>query len=155
MFKFNDRNTRKICEIGKRFTTHKMKFFIKNFFSKCWSKLQETADLVTFTEEILNGKLHFLCSVCWEVSSKLTIYPLDQDEASPYSLLLQFNKFFFLFLLVALKNFICVWLVINVAQYKVISHPLNEFYFLLNLFISFIFYYKMKRYLTTSFAQNS
>ena len=25
--------------------------------------LQETADLVTFTEEILNGKLQFLCSV--------------------------------------------------------------------------------------------
>ena len=25
-------------------------------------KKQETADLVTFTEEILNGKLHFLCS---------------------------------------------------------------------------------------------
>ena len=24
---------------------------------------QETADLVTFTEEILNGQLHFLCSV--------------------------------------------------------------------------------------------
>ena len=24
---------------------------------------QETADLVTFTEEVLNGKLHFLCSV--------------------------------------------------------------------------------------------
>ena len=24
--------------------------------------LQKTADLVTFTEEILNGKLHFLCS---------------------------------------------------------------------------------------------
>ena len=27
-----------------------------------WPNLQETADLVTFTEEILNGKLHFLCS---------------------------------------------------------------------------------------------
>ena len=25
--------------------------------------LQETAALITFTEEILNGKLHFLCSV--------------------------------------------------------------------------------------------
>ena len=25
--------------------------------------LQETADVVTLTEEILNGKLHFLCSV--------------------------------------------------------------------------------------------
>ena len=27
-----------------------------------WSNLQETADLVTFTEEILNGKVHFLCT---------------------------------------------------------------------------------------------
>ena len=25
-----------------------------------WPNLQETGDLVTFTEEILNGKLHFL-----------------------------------------------------------------------------------------------
>ena len=35
-----------------------MKFSIKDFLCKC----EETADLVTFTEEILNGKLHFLCS---------------------------------------------------------------------------------------------
>ena len=27
-----------------------------------WPNLQETPDLVTITEEILNGKLHFLCS---------------------------------------------------------------------------------------------
>ena len=27
-----------------------------------WPNHQDTADLVTFTEEILNGKLHFLCS---------------------------------------------------------------------------------------------
>ena len=27
-----------------------------------WLNPQETADLVTFTEEIFNGKLHFLCS---------------------------------------------------------------------------------------------
>ena len=27
-----------------------------------WQNLQKTADLVTFTEEILNGKLDFLCS---------------------------------------------------------------------------------------------
>ena len=27
-----------------------------------WPNLQETADLVTFAEEICNGKLHFLCS---------------------------------------------------------------------------------------------
>ena len=35
-----------------------MKFSIKDLaFS-----IKQTADLVTFTEEILNGKLHFLCS---------------------------------------------------------------------------------------------
>ena len=34
-----------------------MKFSIKDFFSKC-----DQADLVTFTEEILDGKLHFLCA---------------------------------------------------------------------------------------------
>ena len=38
-----------------------MKFFIKNFFSKYD---QETTDLVRFTEETLNGKLHFLSSDC-------------------------------------------------------------------------------------------
>ena len=27
-----------------------------------WANPQESADLVTVTEEILNGKLHFLCS---------------------------------------------------------------------------------------------
>ena len=41
-------------------TEQKMKFSIEDFFSKCE---HETADLVTFTEEILNGKLHFLRSV--------------------------------------------------------------------------------------------
>ena len=40
------------------YTAQKMKFSIKDFFSKCD---QIPADLVTFTEEILNGKLHFLC----------------------------------------------------------------------------------------------
>ena len=28
-----------------------------------WPNLQETVDLVAFTEDILNGKLHFLCNV--------------------------------------------------------------------------------------------
>ena len=32
-------------------------------------KLQEAADLVTFTEEILNGKLHFLCSASKELEN--------------------------------------------------------------------------------------
>ena len=36
-----------------------MKFSIRDFFSK----LTKCADLVTLTEEILNGKPYFLCSV--------------------------------------------------------------------------------------------
>ena len=42
-------------------TLHKkMKFSIKDFFP------QFPADLVVFTEEILNGKLHLLCSLMVE-----------------------------------------------------------------------------------------
>ena len=42
-------------------TAQKMKFPIKD---SCVSNIsiKFPADLVTFTEEILNGKLHFLCS---------------------------------------------------------------------------------------------
>ena len=39
-----------------------MKFSITDFFSKRDQIRKETADLVTFTEEFLNGKSHFLCS---------------------------------------------------------------------------------------------
>ena len=42
-------------------TAQKMKFSIKDFFCKCDQIPQFPADLVTLTEEMLNGKLHFLC----------------------------------------------------------------------------------------------
>ena len=36
-----------------------------------WPNPQENADLVTFIEEIFNGKLHFLCSVgCGQACSE-------------------------------------------------------------------------------------
>ena len=38
-----------------------MKFSIKEIAET--AETQETADLVTFAEEVLNGKLYFLCSV--------------------------------------------------------------------------------------------
>ena len=41
----------------------KMKFSIKDFSSKCDQIRRKTANLVTFTEEILNEKPHSLCSV--------------------------------------------------------------------------------------------
>ena len=43
------------ADYPSRLTAQKMRFSIKDFFSKA-------ADLVTFTEEILNAELHFLCS---------------------------------------------------------------------------------------------
>ena len=33
---------------------------------------QKTADLVIFTEKILNGKIHFLCRVAFSVNSSLS-----------------------------------------------------------------------------------
>ena len=47
-------------------TAQKMNFSIKVFFSKC----EQTVDLVTFTEEILYGKLHFSCSGSCFTSSR-------------------------------------------------------------------------------------
>ena len=43
----------------KNNTAEKLEFSIKDFFSKCD---QICMDSVTFTEEILNGKLRFFCS---------------------------------------------------------------------------------------------
>ena len=43
------------------YTAQKMKFSIKGFFSKCDQTRRKHS--VTFCEEMLNGKLHFLCSV--------------------------------------------------------------------------------------------
>ena len=53
-----------------------MKFSIKDFFSKFWPNPQFPADLVTFTEEILNGKLHFLCSVTRLLNGWISDSPL-------------------------------------------------------------------------------
>ena len=41
------------------------------FFKVTAQKMKETVDLVTFTEEILNGKLHFLCSGCSKIKLPL------------------------------------------------------------------------------------
>ena len=58
------------------FTAQKMKFFFKEFHSKLpLPNPHETADLVTFTEEILNGKLHFLCTV-WSTKGMKYIYEI-------------------------------------------------------------------------------
>ena len=38
-----------------------------------WPNPQETANLVTFTEEILNGKLQYLCSASWYIHLSLNI----------------------------------------------------------------------------------
>ena len=50
-----------------------------------WPNLQETVDLVTFTERILNGKLHFLYRVTYKnyLNSETTI-----DDVVLVSLLL-------------------------------------------------------------------
>ena len=56
-----DHRQRSFTKLRKTNIAKKMNFLIKDFFSK-WPNPQFSADLVTFTEEILNGKPHFLCS---------------------------------------------------------------------------------------------
>ena len=43
-----------------------------------WPNPQFAVDLVTFTEEILNGNLHFLCSVSYDVESLFTSIPAKE-----------------------------------------------------------------------------
>ena len=46
--------------LSKLLTAKNMKFSIKGFFREC----DQTANLVTFLEEILSGKLYFFYSDC-------------------------------------------------------------------------------------------
>ena len=50
--------------------------------------MQFPANLVTFTEEILNGKLHFLCSVISSlgklVGKSFNLHSIKQNEFSYY-----------------------------------------------------------------------
>ena len=57
-----------------------MKFSTKDFFSKF---PQFPADLVTFTEEILSGKLHFLCSVYSVLSCQIVVVSCQIAEVCP------------------------------------------------------------------------
>ena len=50
---------RKIQELNTLHCTKKMKFSIKDYFSKC----DQIGSFPQFTKEIFNGKLHFLRSV--------------------------------------------------------------------------------------------
>ena len=53
-----------------------------------WPNPQETVDLVTFTGEALNGKLHFLCSVCYKylLHEYLNLVYFYKDKISTVSL---------------------------------------------------------------------
>ena len=65
-----------------------MKFSIKDSFSKCDQNPQFPAELVTFTEEILNGKLHFLCSPNFQ-QIKVTIILISHINIFPLFIFLQ------------------------------------------------------------------
>ena len=45
---------------------------------------QFPADLVTFTDEILNGKLHFLCGVSWISWTYFSEYPTENNLLMPW-----------------------------------------------------------------------
>ena len=75
-----------------------------------FSKTAETADLVTFTEKIFNGKLHFLCSVCSLLLIHLPFSPLaikcnNNEKGHNYNALLAYLTNYILELELILKNY--------------------------------------------------
>ena len=55
-----------------------------------WPNTQEAADLVTFNEEILNGKLYF-CAVC------NAFYSFYLSVSDPFYLIVSYDLILFLF----------------------------------------------------------
>ena len=55
--------TLQLAELLKKLYYTDNKSFLLRISSVNVTKSQETADLITLTEEILNGKLHYFCSV--------------------------------------------------------------------------------------------
>ena len=72
--------------ISRQITLHKStknEVFHLGFLQYMWPNPRETADLVTFTEEIPNGKLHFLCSarrLWWKHEIIKSIWQNDQSN---------------------------------------------------------------------------
>ena len=71
---------KKISEV--LFTLYKKWSFPFIFFQQMWPNPQETAVMVTFTEEIFNGKLRILCSVIKKKKSSLH----KEDKSIPLQL---------------------------------------------------------------------
>ena len=61
-----------------------MKFSIKDFCNKC-NQIRSPVDLVTFTEEILNGKLHF-CAVNTTVDIYLLVENVSYNTVTYYQM---------------------------------------------------------------------
>ena len=76
---FNGEKQKRLTELIRKATAQKMKFSIKDFFSKCDQIHRKLGGLVTFTEEILNGKLLILCNGYSKKSS-----PNKKKRLRPY-----------------------------------------------------------------------
>ena len=66
-------NKRRVKRFSKWNNIHCLKneVFHYKFLQQMWPNPQFPTDLVTFTEEILHGKFHFLCSDYYLVSNRL------------------------------------------------------------------------------------
>ena len=66
----------KLALVNNDYTAQKMKFYIKDFFSKSDQIRSSLRIWSHFTEEIFNGKLHFLCSVNMGKGQFVKIFPI-------------------------------------------------------------------------------
>ena len=70
-------------EVRSLFCT-KNEVYHLGFLHQMWQNPQKTVDLVTFTAEILNGKLHFLCNVCCTDQFSWSIFEEKRDYVDQF-----------------------------------------------------------------------
>ena len=78
-----------------------------------WPNPQETADLGTFTVEIQNGKLHFLCSVTWYRNTLMTWNGLIEFLALAH--VIKFNLCNFAYIYYILKKLVVLSMVNHIS----------------------------------------
>ena len=78
--KFRD-HIENLCR--QAYTAQKMKFAIKDFFSKC-DQIRRPVDLVTFTEEILNRNLHFFMQCKFQATCSTQKYKIFINKKFEY-----------------------------------------------------------------------
>ena len=112
-------NPKRILKVISNIHCTKNEVFHKGFLQSMWPNPQQIADLVTFTEENLNGELHFLCH---DIFFDHQIILIPTETSLKYVLLNITSKTYLLTSQIKNTMFFLVWCTIF-SRFYVLLNP--------------------------------